>query len=124
MKNKPKKFNEIPSEEKALLVADWLDQKQGENIVIMDVTEISSVTNMTLIVSARGVKHAKALSEFVLDQCAEENIEFLSIEGQQAGEWVLVDLNDVLVHIFLDELREFYNIEGMWAEARRVEINA
>lgn len=122
--NKPKKFSEIPSEEKALLVAGWIDEKQGEDIIIMDVAEMSSVTNMTLVVSARGVKHAKALADHVLDKCAESKIEFLAMEGHQTGEWVLLDLNDVLVHVFLDELREFYNIEGMWAEARRVEFNA
>jgi len=94
--NKEKKFKDIPSEEKALLVADWLYEKQGEDIVIMDVAGISSVTDMTIVVSARGVKHAKALAESLLDRTAEDNIEFLSIEGQKTGEWVLVDLNDVL----------------------------
>lgn len=114
----------MPSKEKALLVADWLDEKQGENVIIMNVTGISSVTDMTIVVSARGVKHAKALSEHLLDKAAEETIEFLSMEGQQTGEWILVDLNDVLVHIFIEDLREFYNIEGMWAEAPRIEVPA
>ncbi|QJB57866.1 ribosome silencing factor [Pseudodesulfovibrio sp. zrk46] len=122
--NKPKKFSLIPSEEKALLVAKWLDEKQGGELVIMDVEKVSSVTNMTIVVSARGVKHAKALADYVLDMCAEDNVEFLRMEGQQTGEWILLDLNDVLVHIFLDELRGFYNIEGMWAEAPRVEFQA
>lgn len=122
LKNKEKKFSEMGSQEKAQLVAQWLDEKQGENIVIMDVAEMSSVTNMTMVVSARGVKHAKALADTVLDRASKENIEFLSMEGHQTGEWVLVDLNDVLVHVFLEELREFYNIEGMWSEAPRVEF--
>lgn len=119
--NKSKKFQDIPSEEKARLVAGWLDEKQGEHIVIMDVSSISSVTDMTMVVSARGVKHAQALADYVLEKCAEDKIEFLAMEGRPTGEWILVDLNDVLVHIFLDELREFYNLEGMWAEAPRVE---
>ncbi|CCH47584.1 ribosome silencing factor [Pseudodesulfovibrio piezophilus] len=120
--NKPKKFSEISSREKALLVANWLDEKQGEKIVVMDVEKMSSVTNMTIVVSARGTKHAKALADHLLDQAAKDSVEFLSMEGHQAGEWVLVDLNDVLVHIFLDELRDFYNLEGMWAEAPRVPL--
>jgi len=122
--NKKKKFSEIPSEEKALLVASWLDEKQGENIIIMDVAGMSSVTDMTMIVSARGVKHAKALADIVLERAAKDNIEFLRIEGHKTGEWVLLDLNDVLIHVFLSELRDFYNIEGMWSEAPRVEFNA
>lgn len=124
MLNKEKKFNTISSKEKALLVAEWLDEKQGEDIIIMDVAGLSSVTDMTIVVSARGVKHAKALAIFILDKAAEDNIEFLSIEGQKTGDWVLVDLNDVLVHVFLAELREFYNIEGMWSEAPRIELKS
>lgn len=122
MLNKEKKFKEMDSEEKALLLAGWLYDKQGEDIVIMDVAEASSVTNMTIVVSARGVKHAKALADVLLDRASEEKIEFLSVEGHKTGEWVLLDFNDVLIHVFLDELREFYNIEGMWADARRVEF--
>lgn len=121
--NKNKKFSEMPSQDKAILVAQWLDEKQGEKIVIMNVEKISSVTNMTLVVSARGVKHAKALADHVLEQASSNTIEFLSMEGHQTGEWVLVDLNDVLIHIFLEELRDFYNIEGMWSEAPRVEFD-
>jgi ribosome-associated protein len=120
--NKEKKFSEIASDEKARLVAGWLDAKQGENIIAMDVTGISSVTNMTLVVSARGVKHASSLADHILEEASKNNIEFLSMEGQKTGEWVLVDLNDVLIHIFLAELRDFYNIEGMWSEAPRIEI--
>ena len=118
---KEKKFVQIPSEEKARMVAEWLTDKQGENIVIMNVSKINSVTDMTLIVSARGVKHAQALANQLLEKAAENSIEFLGMEGQQTGEWILVDLNDVLIHVFIDELREFYNIEGMWAEAPRLE---
>ncbi|BDQ32509.1 ribosome silencing factor [Pseudodesulfovibrio portus] len=123
MLNKEKKFQDISSEAKARIVAGWLDDKQGDHIVIMDVSKMSSVTDMTMVVSARGMKHAQALADHLLDKCAEEKLEFLGMEGRQTGEWVLVDLNDVLVHIFLEELREFYNIEGMWAEAPRVEID-
>ena len=118
--NRKKKFSKIDSKEKALTVAGWLDAKQGANIVIMDVTGMSSVTDVTMVVSARGVKHAQALADHVLGMAAENNIEFLSMEGHRTGEWILLDLNDVLVHVFLDELREFYNIEGMWAEAPRL----
>jgi ribosome-associated protein len=121
---KEKKFQVIPSQDKALLLAQWLDEKQGADIVIMDVARMSSVTDMTIIVSARGMKHAQALADSVLARAAEESIEFLSMEGYQAGEWILMDLNDVLIHVFQAELREFYNIEGMWSEARRIEFEA
>ncbi len=122
MLQKEKKFQDISSEKKALLAAGWLQEKQGEGVIIMDVSRMSSVTDMTIVVSARGVKHAKALADYIMEMAAKEKIEFLSVEGYKTGEWVLVDLNDVLVHIFLDELRQFYNVEGMWSEARRIDI--
>nr|WP_041915877.1 ribosome silencing factor [Pseudodesulfovibrio mercurii] len=122
--NKEKKFADMTSLEKARNVAGWLDDKQGERITVINVSGLSSVTDMIVVVSARGVKHAQALATHILDKAAENNLEFLSMEGHKTGEWVLVDLNDVLVHVFLDELREFYNIEGMWAEAPRVELEA
>ena len=121
MLNKNKKFQDISGVEKARIVAGWLDDKQGDRIVIMDVSGMSSVTDMTIVVSARGVKHAQSLADHVMEKCAEDKVEFLATEGRKTGEWILVDLNDVLVHIFLEELREFYNIEGMWAEAPRIE---
>jgi len=120
--NKEKKYQEMPAEEKALLIAGWLYEKQAEDIVILDVATISSVTDMTIIVSARGVKHAQALADAMLDMAAEHKVEFLGMEGRKTGEWILLDFNDVLIHVFLNELREFYNVEGMWSEARRVDF--
>ncbi len=124
MCNKSNKLRDMPSDEKAKLVGKWLEEKQGGDIVVMDVAEISSVTDIMIVVSSRGVKHARALSDHILDKCAEENIEFLSMEGQKTGEWILLDLNDIIVHIFLAELREFYNLEGMWAEVPRLTLES
>ncbi|AMK13000.1 ribosome-associated protein IOJAP [Pseudodesulfovibrio indicus] len=114
----------MESPEKARLVAGWLDDKQAERICAMNVAGMTSVTDVVIVVSARGVKHAQALASHVLEMASEENVEFLSMEGHKTGEWVLLDLNDVIVHVFLDELREFYNIEGMWTEAPRIELDA
>jgi ribosome-associated protein len=121
---KENKFSVMSGREKSLLLAGWLDEKQGADIVIMDVARMSSVTDVTVIVSARGMKHAQALADAVLARAAESAIEFLSMEGYQSGEWILMDLNDVLIHIFQGELREFYNIEGMWSEAPRIPYTA
>ncbi|WP_243546534.1 ribosome silencing factor [Pseudodesulfovibrio tunisiensis] len=122
--NKEKKYLVMESGDKAKLVADWLDEKQGEDIVMLDVSGFSSVTDQVLVVSARGMKHAQALADHLLDQAREKTVEYLGMEGYRSAEWLLVDLNDVVVHIFQKELRGFYNIEGMWAEARRTDYTA
>ncbi|ADU62808.1 MAG: ribosome silencing factor [Pseudodesulfovibrio sp.] len=121
---KENKFSVMSGREKSLILAEWLDEKQGMDVVIMDVARMSSVTDVTVIVSARGMKHAQALADAVLARAAESSIEFLSMEGYQSGEWILMDLNDVLIHIFQGELRDFYNIEGMWSEAPRIPYTA
>ena len=115
-----KKYKEISSGEKAALVCEWLDEKQGENIVAMDVTGLCSITETVCVVSARSIKHGQALADFVLERCREENIEFFGMEGYRPGDWILVDLNDMIIHVFQSELRDFYNIEGMWSEAERL----
>lgn len=119
---KEKKFSEIGSIEKAALVYDWLDEKQGKDIEVISVEGLTSVTDIVMLVTARSIKHAQALCDFVLDNASRENIEYLAMEGYKSGDWILVDLNDVLVHIFVGEVRGFYNLEGMWAEADRIEF--
>lgn len=122
MIKKEKKFNEIPGPEKAALAAKWLQDKQAGQIVLLNVAGLCSITDHIVVCSARSVKHAQSLADHLLDKCSEDNIEFLGMEGRPSGEWVLVDMNDVIVHIFLSDHREHYNIEGMWSEAERTDI--
>lgn len=121
---KEKKFTPMESREKVELVHKWLDEKQGGDITVLDVEGICSIAEAIVVVSARSTKHAQALAEFVLDSAAEANIEFLGMEGHKSGDWVLVDLNDIIVHVFKEDIREFYNIEGMWSEAEMLEFCA
>ncbi|MDD4951219.1 MAG: ribosome silencing factor [Desulfovibrionaceae bacterium] len=110
--------------DKALLVAGWLDEKQGLDIVVLDVSGLSSVTEALVLVTAKNVRQAQALANHVLDQTGRAGIEYLGMEGFRAGQWILMDLNDVVVHVFQKDLRLFYNIEGLWSEARAVEFKA
>jgi ribosome-associated protein len=106
---------------KAKLLAARLDEKQAEDITILDVASLCPVSEAVLVASAKGVRHAQALADAVLDKAGEQGFEFLGMEGYQAGAWVLLDLNDVIVHVFQREARLFYNIEGLWSEAETVD---
>ena len=108
--------------QKAVLVAGWLREKKGREIVALDVTGLSPICEAMVAVSAASARQAKALADHVLAMCAERGIPYLGMEGYRHGQWVLVDLNDVLVHVFLEELRGFYNIEGLWSEARPIPL--
>ncbi|GAB6178240.1 ribosome silencing factor [Desulfobaculum senezii] len=104
-------------------VAVWLDEKKGRDVVALDVAGLCSITEGLVVVTAGSVKHAQALADHVLDRSGEEGVEYLGMEGYKTGGWILVDLNDVLVHIFQDDTRGFYNLEGLWAEAEKVELD-
>ena len=121
---KEKKFKVIPTEELAALVTGWLDDKQAMDVKALDVRGLCAITDTLVIATAKGARHAKALADHLLDSLKQENIEYLGMEGYQGGEWVLLDLNDVIVHIFQDEVRAFYNIEGLWAEGKCIDFAA
>ena len=118
MKKDKKKYAVIDFREKMKNIFQWLDDKQGEEIVQLDVSGICSVAEGIVVVTGRTARHAQALADHVLDTVKAENYEFLGSEGYQDAEWILLDLNDIIVHIFREEVREFYDMEGLWSEAK------
>lgn len=123
MLNKKKTHSLMDVEQKSALVASWLKDKKGADIRALDVRGLCSITDYLVIVTANGARHAKALADHVNDMCASENIEYMGLEGYQTGDWVLVDLNDIIVHIFQEETRAFYDIEGLWAEGKTIDFS-
>ena len=113
-----KKFSTIDVVDKAKAVVGWLEEKQGGDILALDVRGINNVSDAMIIVTARSLPHAQALADFVLDSCGKENIEYLGMEGYKTGRWILVDLNDVVVHVLLHDVRDFFNLEGLWSKAK------
>lgn len=109
--------------DKMRVVAAWLDEKQALDVVALDVAGICSIAEGLVIASAKSARHAQALADFLLESVKKNGLEFMGMEGHKGGTWILVDLNDVLVHLFRPETREFYNLEGLWSEAGRLELN-
>lgn len=106
--------------EKARLVARWLEEKQARRVAALNVEGLCPITEALVLASARGVRHAQALADMLLDRSGEAGFGYLGMEGYQGGSWILVDLNDVVVHIFQEDKRALYNLEGLWAEAERI----
>jgi len=111
----------IPTEQKSQMLATLLDEKQGEDIVVLDVTGICPIAEHIIVVTGRGQRHAQSLADAALHLAKEHKFVSFGTEGYDAGTWILVDLNDIIIHIFQDEVRHFYNIEGLWAEGKRVD---
>lgn len=98
-----------------------LDHK-AEDLVVLDVRELTSFTDYFIIMSGRSTRHVQGLADSIEKELRSKRISNKFCEGLQEGLWVLVDYNDVVVHIFYKETRSFYDLDGLWHDAPRVEI--
>ncbi len=102
--------------EMALMVADYLDSKKGENILVLDVAHLTSIADYFVIASARNSIQARTMAEDLEDHMAEKGILPSRKEGAKETRWIVVDYGTVLVHIFHEQEREYYNLERLWAD--------
>ncbi len=103
------------------LYAAALDNK-AENVVVLDVRGISGFADYFIIMSGRSSRHVQGLASSLDKQVSTKRLRKSNTEGLDDGRWVLLDFNDVIVHIFHDEDRAFYDIEGLWHEAPRLQM--
>ncbi len=109
--------------EKIETIAKWLAEKKAKHIVALDIREFGSITDVLMIASGVNIRHNQALADWILEKISEKRWEYLGMEGYKVGNWILIDLNEIIVHIFLEETREFYNIEGLWRKAKEIDLN-
>lgn len=105
--------------EKVALIAKALSEKKGFEIIIMDLTGLTLVADYFIIASGRTSTQVQALAHNVLEKMAEKGDKELRIEGKNEARWVLIDYGDVVVHIFQEEDRHFYNLEKLWGDAKQ-----
>jgi ribosome-associated protein len=98
-------------------------EKKAFDIVAIDLREIASFTEFFIIASGANQRQVQAISDEINEQLkAQLNARVIRIEGYQTGEWILLDFGDFIVHIFEKKAREFYDLERLWRDAKRVEI--
>jgi ribosome-associated protein len=122
MKKVHKDFQDASSLELARLAALAALDKKAEDLVVLDVRGLSSIADFFVIMSGRSTRHVQGLAQAVDEALRHKNVKDGNTEGLNEGHWVLLDYNDVIVHIFYSEDRGFYDIEGLWHDAPRVEI--
>ncbi|TMA05621.1 MAG: ribosome silencing factor [Deltaproteobacteria bacterium] len=88
----------------------------------MEVREITSIADYFIICSGRSDRQVQSIAQGIEENLSEAGIPPLSVEGISRGQWVLMDFSDVIVHIFYQPVREFYDLEGLWSHAPRVEL--
>jgi ribosome-associated protein len=99
-------------------VLNWLDEAKAENVVTIDIRNKSSLGDYMIIATGRSDRHVGAVAEQVQRKLKEEGYGKGRIEGQPHCDWVIVDIGDIIVHVFRPEVREFYNLEKMWSGER------
>jgi len=92
------------------------------NVVVLDVHGLASFAETFIVCSGRSHRQVSAIAEFVQKHLKAKGIKPLGIEGLREGHWVLMDYGDVLIHVFYEPVRTFYDLEGLWSEAKRVDI--
>ena len=112
------------SDELCDLVVDALDDIKGQDIVKLDVRDLTTVTDYMIVASGTSNRHVQALVENVAEKAKKAGHRPIGIEGEDGGEWVLLDLQDALVHVMLPKVREFYNLEKLWSLGAATDVAA
>jgi ribosome-associated protein len=92
------------------------------NVVVLDVHGLASFADTFIVCSGRSHRQVSAIAEFVQKDLKAKGIKPLGIEGLREGHWVLMDYGDVLIHVFYEPVRIFYDLEGLWSDAKWVEV--
>jgi ribosome-associated protein len=96
------------------LITVSLDDGKANDIRVLDVREMTSITDYMVVASGRSSRQVKALKERVLDTARVHDVRPIGVEGENAGEWVLIDFGDVVVHAMQQETRDFFQLEKLW----------
>lgn len=96
------------------LAVNALDDLKGKEIKVIDVRRNSNVTDFMIMVSGSSDRQVRGLANHVIHKAKEQGVRPLGIEGENFGEWILVDLGDVIVHVMQPHIRDFYNLEKLW----------
>jgi ribosome-associated protein len=111
----------MDSRKLALLCREFADNKKAEDIVILDVQKISSVTDYFVIASGTSEPHLRAIVEEITGKLRDENgVRPRAVDGTVHGAWVVLDFFDVIVHVMRHDVRERYDLEGLWGDAAQV----
>ena len=108
--------------DKAILCLKIIQERKAIDPVLFDVREHTSITDYFIVTSGSSSRQVQTIAKHIVRRMREEGFKVYGMEGEQQGHWVLIDYNDVVIHVFYQPVREFYDLEGLWVEAPRVEL--
>lgn len=114
----------LSAKEVALAVTKALDEKKGVDIKLLKIDRVSSLADYFLICTGNSSTHVKTLCDFAEYTLEELGEPMLGREGHRGNSWELLDFGSIVVHVFTDEARKFYDLERLWADAEQVDLNS
>ncbi len=123
MRKLKKEYLEKSGRELAAVCARVADATKAEDLVVLDVRGLSSFTDYFVIMSGWSTRHVQGLAEAIEEELRSKRVSSKHSEGLRDGIWVLLDFNDVVVHIFYKDKRSFYDLEGLWHDAPRIPLS-
>jgi ribosome-associated protein len=108
--------------EKVKICGMLAEEKKAKDIVIMKLDDLTDITDYFLVASGTGERHVKTIADNVEAGMKERGVKPYSIEGHHDGRWVIIDYQNVIIHIFLEQLRDLYDLESLWIEAKKFRI--
>lgn len=104
----------------AFLARKAAEDKKAEDLVVLDISKLSSIAHYFVIAHGNSNRQVQAISQHIMDVMKQEKISLYHVEGLDTASWVLLDYGSVMVHVFYRETRHFYALERLWGEAKRV----
>jgi ribosome-associated protein len=111
----------MDSKELLQLAEQTLEEMKAQDIRTIDVTKMTSITDYLVVASGTSNRHVRSIADNVAEKAKEAGVRPLGVEGSEGGEWVLVDLDEVIVHVMQPRIREFYKLEDLWSVSGPVE---
>lgn len=109
--------------DKALLCVNIILERKAIDLALFEVEKLTPITDYFLIASGTSSRQVQAIAQHLEKRMKEEGFIPFGIEGKKEGHWILLDYGDIVIHLFYQPVREFYDLEGLWVEAPRVEIH-
>ncbi|OQY59637.1 MAG: ribosome silencing factor [Desulfobacteraceae bacterium 4572_88] len=98
--------------------------KKAFGVLVLDVQELTSISDVFIICSGHSNRQVTSISEFIRTELKKHDKTPLSVEGEKEGHWVLLDYGHVIIHVFYDPIRNFYDLEGLWTDAKRIKTES
>ena len=99
------------------LVVDAASDKKAEDILVLNVSEVTTIADLFVICSGRGERQVQAIADAIVEKAKAAGRQPVGVEGYDAGRWVLIDLGDVVTHVFVPDERQLYRLERLWGDA-------